>query len=353
MTTTEVSPPTVIPPTGRTYLLHDKPLWRRLVQSREAGLLGALIVVVVISISFVPNFAEPITLTYLIQTDFPILIMLLPMTLIIVTGEIDLSVGSVLGVSSVAFGLMYDAKFSLVLAAIIAILIGAAIGAFNGFLITVVGLPSLAVTIGTLALFRGVAVGSLGTTAITDFPVGITNTLQTTLGDSPFPILTIPFVILAAVFVVVLQFTPFGRGIYAIGLGGETAHFSGVTVQRTKFILYVVSGLVAAAVGVLFTLQYDNSIGSNGIGDELLVVTAVVLGGVSTFGGRGTVIGAIIGGSLIAVLYSALQLAGVGSNGISVVTGSALILSVIGSRVLESLTRRRREKRIASAIGGD
>jgi rhamnose transport system permease protein len=348
MTTAEVKAPT-----AREYLLHDKPFWRRILQSREAGLIGALIVVVIISVSFVPNFGEPITLTYLIQTNFPILVMLLPMTLIVVTGEIDLSVGSVLGVSSVVFGLMFDAHFPLVVAAIIAVLIGAAIGAFNGFLVTVVGLPSLAVTIGTLALFRGVAVGLLGTTAITDFPVDITNNLQTTLGSSPLPILTIPFVILAIIFVVILQFTAFGRGIYAIGLGHETAHFSGVTVQRTKFILYVISGLVAAGVGVVFTLQYDNSIGSNGIGDELEVVTAVVLGGVSTFGGRGTVLGAIVGGFLIAVLSSALQLAGVGSNGISVVTGSALILSVIGSRVLESLTRRRREKRIASAIGGE
>ncbi len=338
---------------SRTYLLHDKPFWRRTLTSREAGLITALVVVVVVSISFVPNFGQPITLTYLIQTNFPILVMVLPMTLIVVTGEIDLSVGSVLGVSSVVFGLMYDAHISLVIAAIIAVLVGAAIGAFNGFMVTVVGLPSLAVTIGTLALFRGVAVGLLGTTAITDFPVGLTDNLQNTIGASPLPILTIPFVVLVIVFIVILQFTPFGRGIYAIGLGHETAHFSGVAVQRTKFILYVVSGLVAAAVGVVFTLQYDNSIGSNGIGDELEVVTAVVLGGVSTFGGRGTVLGAVVGAFLIAVLSSALQLAGVGSNGISVVTGSALILSVIGSRVLEGVTRRRRERRIAAAIGGE
>jgi rhamnose transport system permease protein len=338
---------------SRSYLLHDKPFWRRTFLSREAGLIAALVIVIIVSISFVPNFGQPITLTYLIQTNFPILVMVLPMTLIIVTGEIDLSVGSILGVSSVLFGLMYDAHFSLVLAAILATVAGAAIGAFNGFMVTVVGLPSLAVTIGTLALFRGVAVGLLGTTAITDFPVDLTNSLQNTIGATPLPVLTIPFVVLAVVFVVILQFTPFGRGIYAIGLGRETAHFSGVAVLRTKFILYVVSGLVAAAVGVVFALQYDNSIGSNGVGDELEVVTAVVLGGVSTFGGRGTVLGAVVGAFLIAVLSSALQLAGVGSNGISVVTGTALILSVIGSRVLESVTRRRREKKIAAAIGGE
>jgi rhamnose transport system permease protein len=350
MTTADV---TEAPAAPREYLLHDKPFWRRTFLSREAGLIAALVIVLIISISFVPNFGQPITLTYLMLQSFPILVMVLPMTLIIVTGEIDLSVGSVLGVSSVVFGLMFDAHIPLVVAALISILIGAAIGAFNGFMVTVVGLPSLAVTIGTLALFRGVAVGLLGTTAITDFPANITTTLQETIGSSPLPLLTIPFVILAIVFIVILQATPFGRGIYAIGLGHETAHFSGVNVNRTKFILYIVSGVVAAAAGVVFTLQYDNSIGSNGVGDELEVVTAVVLGGVSTFGGRGTVLGAIVGAFLIATLSSALQLAGVGSNGISVVTGTALILSVIGSRVLESATRRRREKRIAAAIGGE
>jgi rhamnose transport system permease protein len=340
-------------PLAGTYLTHDKPFWRRLLVSREAGLIAALIIVVLISTSFVPNFSQPITLTYLILSNFPILVMVLPMTLIIVTGEIDLSVGSTLGVASVAFGLMFDAHVPLMVAAIIATLIGGAIGALNGFMVTIVGLPSLAVTIGTLALFRGVAVGLLGTTAITDFPVDITTTLQATIGSSPIPLITIAFVVLAIVFAVILHFTPFGRGIYATGLGQETAHFSAVGVNRTKFILYVVSGLVAAAVGVVFALQYDNAIGTNGIGTELQVVTAVVLGGVSTFGGRGSVLGAIVGALLIGVLSSALQLAGVGSNGINVVTGTALVASVVGARVLEGATRRRREKNVASTTGGE
>ncbi len=337
----------------RSYLDHDKPFWRRTFLSAEAGLTVALVVIVLLSSALVPNFSQPITLTYLIQTNFPILIMILPMTLIMVTGEIDLSVGSTLGVASVMLGILHDAGVPLSAAAVLAIVIGAAIGAFNGFMVTIVGLPSLAVTIGTLALFRGIAVGLLGTTAITDFPVPLTEFAQSTIGSSPLPILTIPFVVLAVVFGLVLHLTPFGRGVYAIGLGGLTAQFSGVAVRRTKFLLFVLSGIVAAAVGVVFTLQYDNAIGSNGFGDELQVVTAVVLGGVSTFGGRGTIFGAIVGALLIGVLSSALQLAGVGSNGISVVTGAALILSVIGSRLIEQLTRRRRARQIAALNGGD
>lgn len=336
-----------------SYLDHDKPVWRRMLLSKEAGLIAALVVVVLVAAAFVPNFAEPITFTYLLQTNFPIFVMVLPMTLIIVTGEIDLSVGSVLGIGSVAFGLLFDAHVPLALAATVAVLAGAAIGALNGFMVTVVGLPSLAVTIGTLALFRGIAVGLLGTTAITDFPTDLTNATQATLGSSAIPVLTIPLVLLAIAFGVLLHMTSFGRGIYAIGLGHQTAQFSGVAVRRTKFILYVLSGLVAAAVGVVFTIQYDNSIGSNGLGDELLVITGVVLGGVSTFGGRGSLLGAIVGAFLISILTSALQLAGVGSNGISVVTGAALILSVVGSRLLEQVAARRRVRQAVAAKRGE
>ena len=118
-----------------------------------------------------PNFDGPLTLYYLFLDMAPILLIALPMTLIIVTGEIDLSVASVVGLSSVLVGILHqDAGMSIPAAALVAILVGAVCGAFNGFLVAYVGLPSLAVTIGTLALYRGIAVGLLGTKAVTDFP---------------------------------------------------------------------------------------------------------------------------------------------------------------------------------------
>ena len=131
----------------------------------------------------------------------------------------------------------------------------------------------------------------------------------------------------------------------------EAAAFSGVRVNRTKLILFVLSGLVASATGVYYTLQYSNAIGTNGFGFELQVVTAIVLGGVSIWGGRGTLLGALAGGVLIAALNKTLQLAGIGSDTISIVTGAALIFSVVVASVSGSISRRRRGKASAASAG--
>lgn len=327
---------------GVLYAQHEKPWWRRTLLRTEAALVLAIIVVLASASLLIPNFAQPYTYTTLLFNTAPILLMVLPSALIVITGEIDLSVGSVLGISSASFGLLFQAGVPLVLAAVGSILVGGLVGCFNGFLITVVGLPSLAVTIGTLALFRGVAVGLLGTTAVTDFPPDVTAVFSGNIPGIPMPIVTIPFIVLAIVFGVLLHATTFGRGVYAIGLSSETAAFSGVAVNRTKFILFVMSGLVAGLAGVIFTLQYSNAIGSNGLGFELQVVTAIVLGGVSIFGGTGSLFGAIAGALLIGSLAKALQLAGVGSDAISVVTGVALILSVTIASASQYFAGRRR-----------
>jgi rhamnose transport system permease protein len=282
----------------------------------------------------------------------PVLLMLLPETLVIVTSDIDLSVGSILGFSSALFGLSYQAGVPLWLAAAIGVVAGAFVGVINGVLVTVVGLPSLAVTIGTLALFRGIALGLLGTTSITKFPPEIPRFLTAPLWGLPFPPVTLAIIVLAIVFGAILHFTPFGRGIFAIGLSPETAAFSGVAVNRTRFILFVLSGIVAGATGVYFTLQYSNAIGTNGFGFELQVVTAIVLGGVSIWGGKGTLFGALVGGLLIAALNKTLQLAGIGSDTISIVTGVALIFSVVVASIAGFISRRRRSKASALVAAG-
>ena len=226
-------------------------------------------------------------------------------------------------------------------AAVAAILVGAVAGTINGFLITVVGLPSLAVTIGTLALFRGIAVGLLGTTAITEFPEFWTDLAKDNIPGTPIPGIMIPFVVLAIVFAVLLHFTPFGRSLYAIGLNKEAAAFSGIDVGRTKFLLFLMSGTVAGFAGVYFTLLYSNARGDNATGMELSVIAAVLLGGVSIFGGRGALHGVIAGVLLIGTLGSALRLAGVTSDIINVITGVLLVLSVVSASLLAWLRSRR------------
>lgn len=321
---------------------HAKPLWRRMLLTRESAIIALLVLVVVVASVTVRGFGQPITLNYLLLDIAPILLIALPMTLIMVTGEIDLSVGSMVGLSSVVTGVAVEAGIPFEAAALIALLVGVVGGAFNGFLVTVVGLPSLAVTIGTLALFRGLAVGLLGTTAVTDFPETWTALAKARIAGTTIPYIMVPFLILLAVFVILLHFTPFGRGIYAIGLSKDAARFSGVDVERTKFILFVLAGLVAAFAGIFYTLRFGSARGDNATGLELQVIAAVVLGGVSVFGGRGALHGVVAAAVLIGVISSALRLANITSDVINIVTGVLLVLSVVAASVLNRLQQSRR-----------
>lgn len=321
-------------PATRTYRDYAQPLWRRLLLSREAVMIAALLLVIVVASLGVRSFSKPITMTYLLLDIAPILLIALPMTLIIITGEIDLSVASVVGLSSVTVGVLHQGGMPLGGAALVALLVGAVAGALNGFLITVVGLPSLAVTIGTLALYRGLAVGLLGTRAVTEFTEFWTDLAKSRIGATAIPSVVIVIVLLAIAFAILLHFTAFGRGIYAIGLSPEAARFSGIRVERTKFILFMLSGLIAALAGIYYTLRFGSARGDNATGLELSVIAAVLLGGVSIFGGRGSLIGPLAGAVLIGVLASALRLANVTSDVINIITGALLIASVVGTSVL-------------------
>ncbi|HJR37804.1 MAG TPA: ABC transporter permease [Nocardioidaceae bacterium] len=332
---------------SREYAPYSQPLWRRLLLTREWAVIALLAVVVLYSLANVRNFDGPLTLTFLLLDTAPILLIALPMTLVIVTGEIDLSVASIVGLSSVLLGVLHEAGLSIPVAGALAILAGVACGAFNGFLVAYVGLPSLAVTIGTLALFRGLAVGLLGTKAITDFPDSWKDLATATIGDTGIPVVMILFVVLALLFTLLLQFTTFGRGIYDIGLNSEAAHFTGVNVERTKFILFVLSGAVSALAGVYYTLRFGSARGDNAVGLELQVIAAVLLGGVSIFGGRGKLHGVIAGVLLIGVISSALRLESVQVSYTNVIIGLLLVASVMSPSVLAWVSGKtaRRNKR--------
>ena len=323
-------------PEARTYPAYSRPLWRRALVTREFAVITLLVAVFFYSTGNVDNFDGPLTLYYLFLDVAPILLISLPMTMIIITGEIDLSVASVVGLSSVLVGLLHqDAGLSIPVAGLLAIAIGAVAGAFNGFLVAYVGLPSLAVTIGTLALYRGIAVGLLGTTAVTDFPDKWTDLAKERIQEgSSYPLVLVPFLVLLVVFVLLLHFSPFGRGVYEIGLNDEAAHFTGVDVARTKFWLFVMAGAVSAFAGIYYTLRYGSARGDNATGLELQVIAAVLLGGVSIFGGRGALHGVVAGVLLIGVLSSAMRLEGYTVNVINIVIGVLLVLSVMSTSLL-------------------
>jgi rhamnose transport system permease protein len=344
--------------TPREYREHAQALWRRVLLTREMAVIALLVFVYFYARWTIEGFGSELTLYYLFLDTAPILLIALPMTLVIVTGEIDLSVASVVGLSSVVLGLLHqDAGLPIPLAGLIAILVGVACGAFNGFLVAYLRLPSLAVTIGTLALFRGLAVGALGTTAKTDFDETWTDLATDRIVEGqPFPWILVPFLVLLVGFTLLLHFSPFGRGVFEIGLNDEAARFTGVDVARTKFRLFVLAGTVSALTGVYYTLRYGSARGDNATGLELQVVAAVLLGGVSIFGGRGALHGVVAGVLLIGVLSSALRLEGRTVNVINIVIGTLLVLSVISTRVLAWASRTaqpRRRSRPAMSGPGD
>lgn len=325
-------------PTARSYAEYSQPLWRRLLLTREAAVIALLVAVVLYAIGNVENFDGPLTLTYLLLDTTPILLIALPMTLVIVTGEIDLSVASIVGLSSVLVGVLVEAGYSIPTAALVALVAGLACGLFNGYLVAYVGLPSLAVTIGTLALFRGLAVGLLGTKAVTGFPDRWTDLATSEIGETGVPLVIVLVVVLAVVFTWLLQFSSFGRGVYDIGLNKEAAHFTGVDVARTKLLLFVFTGVVSALAGIYWTLRFGSARGDNATGLELQVIAAVLLGGVSIFGGRGKLQGVLAGVLLIGVISSALRLESVTVNVINVIIGLLLVASVVAPSVLAWLS---------------
>lgn len=327
--------------TKPVYADYDRPLWRRILITREMAIIALLVLVILVASALVPKFATTVTMGYLLFDITPILFISLAMAPVMITADIDLSVGSIVGLTSVLVGIFSAMGFPISVCILIALLAGALCGVVNGLLVTRIGLPALAVTIGTLALYRGIAVGLLGTTAITKFDKWWTSLVKTKIGSTGIPLVMVLFLVLLVLFVLMLHYTPFGRDIFAIGLSQDAALFSGVQVDRIRLILFVLSGMMSALAGIYYTLYYNSARGDNANGLELQVIAAVVLGGVSVFGGRGAMHGVVAGVLLIGVLSKALQLVNVTSDVVSIITGVLLVLSVLGGSILNWIQAKR------------
>jgi rhamnose transport system permease protein len=317
----------------------------------ETILAGLLVIAILGGTLLNKDFLTSENWTNLLANFVEIALLALPLSLIVITREIDLSVASILGLSSSLLGLLWEAKASMPLAILLCLLVGAAAGALNGFLIVRFRLPSLAVTIGTLALFRGFAYILLGDKAVADFPPEYTafgiGTISGTFVPAPFAL----FIILAVVFWVMLHHATVGRRLYAIG-GNETAAlFSGVDLSRLKVLLFVVSGVISALAGIVYTFRFSSSRADNGTGFELSAIAAVFLGGVTVQGGKGTVTGVVLSLLLIGIINNVLTLADVSNEILRIVTGSLLIVSVLLPNLIASMREWWRVRQRLREIG--
>jgi len=270
-----------------------------------------------------PNFG------FSTQAVMEISIMALAMTPIIITGEIDLSVESMVGLSSCVLGWLWASGVPLQAAIPIVLLVGVAGGLFNGIIVTRWGLPSLVVTLATYALFRGLGHVVLGSTVVSNFPAGFTNFGFGYVPGTFVPWTLLVFLVLALVAVAIVHRTWIGRQVFAVGKNKEAARYSGVRVAALKTALFAVSGLVAAFAGIILTSRTSTASPDNGLNMTLAVVTIVVLGGVDINGGKGTVPGVILAVFILATLKSALTQAGISTDYQNVAIGLLLIVSVI------------------------
>jgi rhamnose transport system permease protein len=296
----------------------------------ETGLAVVVVLILVIGSASSPDFLTGNNLFNLGLSNGEIAIMTLPMTMIVISGEIDLSVASILGMASALLGFLWARGWPMPAIFVTVAVVGIAAGAINGLLVTRLRLPSLAVTIGTLALYRGIATILLGPNTVSNFPAAYTN-----LGVNAVPFTgnditysTLIFIVLAIIFGVVLHATPFGRSIYAMGASQEAAQFAGIRVKRIKTILFMVSGLICSLAGVLWTFRLSTAVQNNGLGLELSVVAIVLLAGVSIFGGKGSLIGVVLAVLAFAGIQNALLLTNFNQEATGIVTGALLLASV-------------------------
>lgn len=210
--------------------------------------VGALLIgVLLLSFSTVDGFGNALNLSFLIGNTLPIALIALPMTMLVVSGEIDLSVASTAGLSGAVMGALWNQGLTIEVIIPICLVLGVVCGLVNGLLVTRLGLPSLAVTIGTLAAYRGIAQIVLGSDAVTDFPTQYLDFAAGRIGDTFIPQAFLPFLVLLAIAVVVLHATPFGRSVFATGASEEAARFAGIRVKRQKLILFTVTGMMASS----------------------------------------------------------------------------------------------------------
>ncbi len=288
------------------------------------------------------NFMTAANAFEIVRLSVEIGLLALALTPVIVAGGIDLSVGSLMGLSAVLFGKMWrDGGLPIGLAAVLTLVAGAAAGLLNALVITRLRIPALIVTLGTFSLFRGLAEGLTAEYAnFTNFPESFLFLGQGYLAGG-IPAQLPLFALAAGACWLFLHRTALGRSLHAIGFSPEGARHAGIPVERRLALVYVLSGAVSSLAAVVYVSHLGQAKADAGTGYELLAITAVVLGGTSIFGGRGTVHGTLLGLFAIVVLQNGLILADQPKELAGILTGVLLIGSIAAHQVLSRLGKKK------------
>jgi len=311
-------------------------------------LVALIVIAVVVNTRLTPYFLNAQNLSRTSADFMELGLMMLPMVFIIITGNIDLSVASNLGMCASFMAVLWNLHVNIWIAAAAALVLGTLGGLLNGFLIARVKLPALVATLGTYAFFRGVAYVLLGDQAGRGYPPAFTYLGQGQLFGTLIPFSVGLFAVLALIFGLVLHRTTFGRYLFTIGNNENASIYAGIPAARIKMIIYTLSGFMSALAGLVLAARFGSTRPDIGTGLELTVITAAVLGGVDINGGIGTMPGAVLSLVLIGLIRFGMGLKNVQDQVQIIAIGSLLIFSILLASVARTisaggmkLTRRR------------
>jgi rhamnose transport system permease protein len=312
--------------------------------SWEGLLIAILIIVIGFNVLTTPYYLQVQNQINLFQLHIEKIIVALIMTFLIINAEIDLSVGSVMGLAGCVMAYLWEKGMPFEISLLAGLGIGIVAGAFNGFMVSYVGLSSLVVTLAGLIGYRGFAHVLLENRSVGNYPEWFDRLGQKPL-VGPFPLAMIIFFVLLVIAIVILQYSASGRYVYVIGNNREVARYSGVNVRRVKMLLFIISGFVAAFAGLLLAARLGSMRGDTAQGVELDVITMALLGGVSIFGGTGSLFGVLLSILIILNLRNGMGLLNISGETQTGVIGALLILSVLVpniARGVRDLWNRRR-----------
>lgn len=300
---------------------------RWLMQKQESSIIIATVVYVLFVTCVNPTFISTGNIFNVMRTTGFTLITVVGMALVLITGGLDLSVGSVLALGGVVTGMLCKTGMPVILAIILGVLVGSIIGGINGLIIVKAGIPPLIVTLGMQYAARGLVSVLTQGVPIYPLPEGLMKIEQTRIFN--VPMVVIVAVAIAVIGHIILSKAPFGRAVYALGGNEEAAKISGIDTRRTKFLVYVITSTLAALAGVFMAARLGSAEAAAGSGYELTVICGAIIGGISTFGGMGTIIGASIGALFMEILTNSLTLMRVSVYWQNLVVGVILVLAVL------------------------
>jgi rhamnose transport system permease protein len=309
-------------------------------KSWEGLLLIILAAILVFNAASIPAFLTSQNLINLFVLSGEKIIVALIMTYIIISAEIDLSVASVMGLSACVFGILVNRGWDAGTAIAVCLVVGAAAGAFNAFWITIVGIPSLVATLAMLIGFRGFARVLLEDKGMTGFPAWF-NGLARDPFLGPLPFSLVVFLVLLVILAYILHRTSFGRQVFVIGNNAEVARYSGVNVARVRGILFILAGLISALAGLFYAARLASVRGDAALGFELDIITMVLMGGVSIFGGRGSMLGVFLSILIVLNLRNGMSLMNIDGHRQTAIIGILLIASVLVPHLIERARSRR------------